>query len=201
MADDATLAIREVGALKPETSLEDTVRDRAGKGDRRGALELLMRTYEDEVFGFALRIVHDRVIAQDVLQQTFLEVHRDLATFSGKSSLRSWLLSITYHRAIDAMRRHRRETARTAENDLDELPDMKSGPDASIDAQRRLKALADCLQELPVKIRAAVLMRFKNGLAYEDMARTFQEKSGTLQARVARALRALRQCLAGKGVA
>src|SRR5690349_19386759 len=162
-------AIHPVRGPEPPRSIEGPVQDLVERGDRRGAIEALMRSYGTDVFTAAARIVRDRAMAEDVLQQTFLEAHRDLDTFRGNSSFRSWLVSIAIHRSLDAVRRVRRDTVRTVADDpIEHIVDTKAGPDVGIDRRRRLDALEDCLRDLVPRVRAAVLMRFKNGMAYED---------------------------------
>ena len=63
-----------------------------------------------------------------------------------------------------------------------------------------MRALDDCLAQLTPEVRAAVLMRFQQGLRYDEIARGTGERSGTLHMRVTRALPVLRRCLEGKGI-
>jgi RNA polymerase sigma-70 factor (ECF subfamily) len=138
-----------------------------------------------------------------VLQQTFLEAYRDLQTFDGRSSFRTWLLGIATHRALDVVRRRRRDEKRTTSDDeLRSIAD-EAAPDAlaCLDAPRLVHALEDCLRALPAEVRATVLMRFQQAMSYVEMARVSGDRPVTLHARVARALPVLRRCLERKGIA
>jgi RNA polymerase sigma-70 factor (ECF subfamily) len=82
---------------------------------------------------------------------------------------------------------------------LDE-PDPSSSSADCLDAQSISKALEECLDELPPHVRAAVRLRYEEGLSYEEMSRICEERPATLQARVARALPLLRRSLEGRGI-
>ena len=181
---------------------EQTLRELVACGDLKHAVAILMREYGDAVFTRAYRVVEDRSSAKDVLQQTFLEAYRDLPTFSGQSSFKSWLLGIATHRALDAVRRKRREAQRsTSEDALMMVPDDSPEQSAWTTRAWRLRALEQCLKALSPEVRATVLMRFQQDMSYVEMAHVSGERSVTLHARVARALPVLRRCLEEKGMA
>jgi RNA polymerase sigma factor (sigma-70 family) len=173
-------------------------------GDRRSALVALMQAYADIVYGHCVRFLRDRVLAQDVCQQIFLEAFRDLARFRGQSSFRTWLIGIAGHRCLDALKSNRRR-ARRIGGEMDHetvatVSDPSPQSDERLDQVRLARALEDCLQKLPDEVRLAVLMRFQAHMSYEQMSGACSAKAGTLQARVARALPALRRCLDHRGV-
>ena len=93
-------------------TVDQTLQALVASGDLRRALAILMREYGDAVFTRAYRVVEDRHAAKDVMQQTFLEAYRDVASFGGRSLFKTWLLGIATHRALDAVRRQRREATR-----------------------------------------------------------------------------------------
>jgi len=182
--------------------IEETLREAVASGDLQHAVSILMREYGDAVFTRARRLVMDRHLAKDVLQQTFLEAYRDLRSFGGRSSFKSWLLGIATHRALDVVRQRRREETRTVSDQIllattDESATIEP---ALMDQPLRLRALEECLRALSSEVRAAVLMRFQEGMSYEEIARVSGDKPGTLHARVTRSLPVLRRCLEEKGM-
>jgi RNA polymerase sigma-70 factor (ECF subfamily) len=78
---------------------------RARDGDPT-AFEDLVRTYQVDVWRFATRFTRDRILAEDVAQETFLRAFRFLHTYRGESRFTTWLLRIARNCAIDAMRRN-----------------------------------------------------------------------------------------------
>jgi len=167
-------------------------------GDRRRALTVLMRRYGDAVYRFCRELIRDEAIADDVHQQVFVEAYRDLATFQGKSQLRTWLFGIARHRCLDAAKTGRRWQSRYKNDAPVELPDEAPAANDEIDLRRMVVVLEECLAELSPSARAAVLLRYRENLSYEEMAAISGEKAGTLQQRVARSMPILRRCLERK---
>lgn len=198
---DALSSVIVVGAVVGEP-MQDTLRRLVASGDHGGAIALLMREHGDAVFTRAYRVLEDRHAAKDVLQQTFLDAYRDLETFAGRSSFKTWLMGIATHRALDAVRRRRREAQRTTSDDvLPEIADeAASDATAQVDKPRRVLALEECIKALSPEVRATLLMRFQEEMSYEEMAHVSKDRSGTLHARITRALPILRRCLEDKGI-
>src|SRR4051812_34812809 len=82
------------------------------KGDRRGAVAMLMATHEETVFAYCIRMLRDRELAEDVAQQVFTEAHRDLDRFRRESSVRTWLIGIAHHRCGDAIKSRARRSSK-----------------------------------------------------------------------------------------
>jgi RNA polymerase sigma-70 factor (ECF subfamily) len=197
-ASGAVLPKADSESARPEAAILALI----AQGKRRDALVAMMTTYGDAVFEHCARIVNDRTLAADVHQQVFLAAFRDLETFQQRSTLRTWLFHIATHRALDAIRhRRRRQDREEGDAKVDGLPAQHPGPAEHIDSVLVRGALDDCLARLAEKVRASVLLRFRSEMSYDEMALVLDEKAGTLQARVARALPALRACLEAKGVA
>jgi RNA polymerase sigma-70 factor (ECF subfamily) len=175
--------------------------DLLARGDRRAALQVLMAEHGDAILGLCIRILRDRALAEDILQQVFLEAYRDLDRFQGRSSLRTWLFGIASHRCQDAIKSRRRRELRIEADEaaVVEFVDPTGGPTDQLDRSRLAAALEECLRSLSQEVRMSVLLRFQAGMSYEQMSSSMNAKADTLQARVSRALPILRRCLEGKG--
>lgn len=174
---------------------DDDVRDALGAKDVRLALTLMMNRYGDDVYRFAYAITHSRYLADEVRQQVFVEVYRDLESFAGRASLRAWVLGITRHRCLDAAKKHRRWTQRFKN---DPPPDEESDDqelEREVDRSKLAKILAICLAKLAPAARDAVVLRYHQDLSYDEASAIVGDHAGTLQQRVARALPALRRCV------
>lgn len=163
-------------------------------GQRERALRLLMERHGDAVARYLRAALLDGAMVEDVLQQVFIEVHRDLHRFGGRSSIKAWLFGIARHRALDHNRSARKSAARRRELPAS-VPDPRPLAGERLDRVRLERALEACLEELGEHVRAAVLLRYQQGFSFEDMAQICSEKAGTLQARVARSLPILRDCI------
>jgi RNA polymerase sigma-70 factor (ECF subfamily) len=164
-------------------------------GDMTGALRLLMARHGGAVYRYCREELRDAALADDVQQQVFIEAFRDLGRFRGGSSLRTWLFAIAHHRVLDAAKARRRAQSHRADQDMTALPDRQPSTGERIDDVRLHRALVDCLGKLHGPTRTVLLLRFQQGFTFEDMARLCHEKPGTLQAKVRRALPALKDCI------
>ena len=190
--------------MSPDPAVDDaTVLSAVDRGDLEQALRLLMKAHGVSIYRFcAARLGSDR--ADDVHQTVFIEAHRDLGRFERRSSLRTWLFGIANHRCLDHIKtrgRHDNKFTTTEDPGVSDPSDDPSPFEAvSRDQLRRL--LEGCLDGLTPATRAAVLLRYRDGFQYEEIAKihregtaTVEEKPGTLQQRVARALPVLRKCI------
>jgi RNA polymerase sigma-70 factor (ECF subfamily) len=174
-------------------------------GDRRRALELLMDAHGPAVHRYCRGMLRDPERAKDVLQKTFIQAYQALASFEGRSSLRTWLFSIARHRCLDEAKVWRRWARRATSVDEEEgetparlrqAPTLEQG---LIDDEWT-RILARCVGELAPRARDAVVQRFLEGLSYVEMALVTGETAAALQARVSRALPVLRRCAEGAGL-
>ena len=166
------------------------------RGDVARTLTVLMSAYGDDVFRHCRAMVGTDDLANDVHQQVFIQAFRDLATFSRRSTFRTWLYAIARHRCLDALKLCRRFRRRfLLAPRLPERGDPTPRADEDLSARAEIERLERALARLKPKVRAAVLLRFQEGMTFEEMAEICHEAPGTLQARVARALPVLRRAL------
>ncbi|HVV82948.1 MAG TPA: RNA polymerase sigma factor [Kofleriaceae bacterium] len=190
--------------LSSDLAVDDaTVLAAVDGGDLERALRLLMKAHGVAIYRFcASRLGSDR--ADDVHQTVFIEAHRDLARFERRSSLRTWLFGIANHRCLDHIKtrgRHDRKFEATEDPGATDPSDDPS-PFEAVSREQLRKLLEHCLDGLAPATKDAVLLRYRDGFQYEEIAKinregsgTAEEKPGTLQQRVARALPVLRKCL------
>ena len=181
---------------------EDEVLAALERGDRHAALRLLMRDYGTAVYRYCQQMVEDDDLADEAHQMTFVQAYEGLLRFGGRSSLRTWLFGIARHRCLDLLKISRRRQKRFQL--MPELPDQPAPAETAeenLTVRSRTSALSGCLRELAPRVRTAVLLRFQQGVTYEEMSGLEGERAATLQARVARALPVLRRCLERKGAA
>jgi RNA polymerase sigma-70 factor (ECF subfamily) len=180
-------AIDNPSALAPEPTvpLEDADRDildLVDAGTPAVALRVLMQRHGTSVCRYCREELHDTTLADDVQQQIFLQVHRDIGRFHRRATLRTWLFAIARNRVLDAVKaRHR---ARAHVDDDETADTLDPSPDAG-----------DRIGKLSPQTRTALLLRYQQGFTFEEMSEICHEKPGTLQARVMRALPALRRCI------
>ncbi len=165
------------------------------------SVDELLRAHGEALYDLCFRVLRDEALTEDVLQQVFLEVHRDFAHFEERAAPRTWLFSIAIHRCQDTLKAKRRYRSRVQndEQQVDAFVDPAEGPEDQLHQQRLREVIAESLAHLSGPARTAILLRFQAGLSYEEMAVVLEEKSDTLHARVARAMSVLRRHLERKG--
>lgn len=146
-------------------------------GDLNTALRSLMQRYGTAVYRYCRAALRDPVLADDVHQQVFMEAHRDLAKFAGIAMLRTWLFAIARHRVVDAVRSRRRALAHIEDCSMTDTPDLNPAPGERIDDARLHQALLASFGDLSEDLRTAVLLRYQQGLTFEDMAEICDEKA------------------------
>jgi RNA polymerase sigma-70 factor (ECF subfamily) len=158
---------------------------RARDGDGRAFVEIVRR-HDRGLRRLAYRLLGDREMMDDVLQDAYLSAFAALRDFRGHASPRTWLYRIVYNACIDCLRRRRPPSASPFR--------PAATPDPSENADLRL-TLADALAALPAEERAAVLLVGVEGLSYEAAASVIGVAPGTIGSRLSRARAALRRAL------
>jgi RNA polymerase sigma factor (sigma-70 family) len=180
---------------------DEAVATALARGDRTLALTRLMQRHGDEIHRFCVGMLEDRALADDVHQAVFVQAYEGLANFRGDGSERSWrawLFGIARHRCLDAQRARKRWRWRFGRAPEAAPEAVAPEPIELGEHDGTTAALLDCLRGLPPHVRVAVLLRYEEGLPYEEIARLSRESAAAVQMRVARALPALRDCIAGK---
>lgn len=154
-----------------------------------------MKRYGSAIYRYCCEALRDATLAKDVHQLTFIGAYKDLGRYEGRGALRVWLFKIAYHRVLDEAKSRKRRRLRFDSVELPELEDRSAPADERIDDARLTDALWSCIARLGEHIRSALLLRFQQGLTFEEMSAILDEKAGTLQARVSRAQKWLRQCI------
>jgi RNA polymerase sigma factor (sigma-70 family) len=187
---------REVGALLARTAL----------GDRAAFSALYDRT-SGHLFAVVLRIQRDRALAEDLLQEVYVNVWKAAGGFdAARSQPMTWLTSIARNRAIDSLRRTQTQpmllSTTRDENDEDDSPDAverhadgSAGPLELLDAACDARELHRCIDGLSPSQRQSVALAFYDGLSHAEVAAHLHEPLGTVKSWLRRALQTLKQCL------
>ena len=173
--------------------------ERLAKGDL-GALDLLYEQYGAMAFSIAYRITGDRSAAEDVVQDAFLGAWRNAGRYvDARGSVRTWLLSIVHHRAIDAIRR-RRPTVELPDADTN-LPDTLRLSDTWADVELRLdrEAVRAAMTSISAVQREAIELAYFGGLTQTEIAERTNAPLGTVKGRLRLGLQGLRAALRPPG--
>lgn len=184
----------------------DLVR-RAQAGDTEAFGELVERNRR-AVFRAALAAVGSAAEADDVAQEAFVTAYRKLDGFRGEAAFRTWLLAITWRKAIDrrnSMTRLLRltvtppEAAEGAPDIMDTAPDPGRSQEDELAAAELQRTLRRLIASLPKKLRDALLLAGSGEYSYEQISAMLEAPVGTVKWRVSEARRLLKQKLAALG--
>jgi RNA polymerase sigma-70 factor (ECF subfamily) len=172
---------------------------RLASGDL-GALDQLFEQYGAMAFSIAYRITGDRTAAEDVVQDAFLGAWRNAARYAdARGSVRTWLLSIVHHRAIDAIRR-RRPTVELPDPEAS-VPDALTLPDAwaAVASNLDRDAVQAALTRISDVQREAIELAYFGGLTQTEIAARTGVPLGTVKGRLRLGLQGLRAALLPMG--
>jgi len=163
-----------------------------------GALGELYDRYGRVAYGLALRVVRDRALAEDAVQEAFLAVWRSAGAFlaeQGKPS--TWILTLVHRRAVDLVRREERRRA----DPLDETHEPTgeaTDEEAWLRAQRQV--VQEALRKLPPEQREAIELAYYGGFTQSELAEKLGQPLGTIKSRMFAGLKRLRELLAESGL-
>jgi RNA polymerase sigma-70 factor, ECF subfamily len=167
--------------------------DRARQGDRE-ALEALLGAIAPSVHRFGLRMCKNPHDAEDVLQDTLLNVANHLGEFGGRSSLSSWVFAIT-RSACARKRRGLKNRPPVDDHPLTETPDASPSPETRVSDQQLALALTAALDGLSDEYREVILLRDIEGLSAPEAAASLEISVDALKSRLHRARDRLRVAL------
>ena len=175
-------------ALRPAVEIGESVIDRAQRGDQE-AFAAVIRHYDSGLRALTFRLLGDRDLMDDVLQEAYVKAFKALPRFRRQAKLGTWLYRIAYNACLDELRRSRR---------IEELPLDERVPSGTADPGYVVTArgdLARALAALPPEDRAAVLLVDAQGFDYRETARVLGIPEGTVASRLNRARASLRTAL------
>ena len=169
---------------------DEALMERYAREGDRAAFRVLFERYGGPLQGFFLRGVRDAVVAQDLVQTTFLHVHRARRDFDPTRPFKPWLYTI----ATNVRREHWRRKKRKPESPLEPGQEGSVQPEASSASDRLVRR---ALQDLPDNQREVLLLRWYAGLSFPEIATSLGIQTNAAKVRSHRAMKALRALLGG----
>lgn len=147
----------------------------------------IVREHQAMVFSIAYHYLHDRDLAEELAQDIFLQLYRNLPSLKSPEHIKFWLRKVTSHRCID----HSRHRGNQPQLSLEEAPEpVAATPAGDPLLARKLRQL---VASLPEKHRLVVILRFQEGLEPEEIARVLEIPVGTVKSQLQRSLAVLRE--------
>jgi RNA polymerase sigma-70 factor (ECF subfamily) len=165
------------------------------------ALEVLYDRYSSIVMGMAFRMLSDRTVADEVLQETFWRVWNKAGQYNmERGSLRSWLFTIAHNAGIDELRREKAERTLLDEGQLERTKNGAPSVTAQVASGIERQQILAALEDLPPDQRQVIELAFFNGLTRQEIAAKVGVPLGTIHTRARLGLQKLRAALSAMGV-
>ncbi|MFZ6654430.1 sigma-70 family RNA polymerase sigma factor [Undibacterium sp. TJN19] len=164
------------------------------------AFKSLYDASSSKLFGFALRILVKRELAEEVLQESFVNIWNNAGSYqAGLAAPMTWMTTIVRNRAFDLLRRLDHDVEIDGDTfDMEVMHAMESSdptPVQSLELTQDAKALASCMSRLEGLHRQAMAMAFFHDLSHSEVAEQMKLPIGTVKTWIRRGLDKLRTCL------
>ena len=168
----------------------------------------LVRRYERELYRYLVRYLGDPSLADDVFQNTFLQLYTKVGQYEAGRPVRPWLYTIATHQAIDALRRINRHQALSLDQTREESADGEThglmellesrlpGPMEQVQGEELRERVRASVDRLPDFLRQVVILAYYQGLKYREIADILGIPVGTVKSRLHAALVKLQEAWA-----
>jgi RNA polymerase sigma-70 factor (ECF subfamily) len=165
------------------------------RGGQRKAFEFLLERYKNELFHFLMRFVGTRAAAEDLFQETFLQVHLSADSFDTDRRFRPWLFTIAANKARDHLRRNSKRQTAALSASIDEngsdgrtFADLMAGdvpqPTDEVEAKETRELVQQVMAEMPAHLREVLVMAYFHQFAYKQIADMLSIPLGTVKSRL-----------------
>lgn len=157
------------------------------------AFRILMERYHDDLLRFLLRFMGDRQAAEDVFQETFLQIHNSAESFDETRRFKPWLFTIAANKGRDLHRKSSRRptlglSAHVGDDESRTFVDLMEidvpAPSAAMDAREQDAAVQKAVDELPEHYREILLLAYFQRLSYGQIAEILEIPLGTVKSRL-----------------
>jgi len=162
---------------------------------RTASFELLVRRYTAELFQFAQRVTGDSMAAEDVVQETLLQVHQSGASFDLGRRFKPWLFTIAANKARDHLRRRNRRKEVSFEAQVGNEDEVRQRfidlfsaagdlPDDDVTVEEKRRIVRDIVEDMPDKLREVLVLAYYHHFPYKDVGVILDVPLGTVKSRL-----------------
>ena len=167
----------------------------AGLGNRAAFADLYEAT-KSKLFAVSLRIVRERHVAEEVLQDSFVNIWNNATKYAiAQSAPMTWMTAIVRNRSLDIVRRPFLEVQDEDDFFATNMVDERPGPDAQLDARRDQVKIEHCMKGLDGEQQQTIALAFFQGLSHSEVASHLGKPLGTVKTHIRRGLLKLKGCL------
>jgi RNA polymerase sigma-70 factor (ECF subfamily) len=168
-----------------------------------GAFSELMDRYKNDLLHFLIRFVGSRAAAEDVFQESFLQIHISAETFDSSRRFKPWLFTIAANKGRDWHRKYSKRTVLSLSQDIggngegtrfiDLMEANQELPDASLLDIEQTNSIRNAVDQLPSHLREILLLSYFQQMSYVQIAESLQIPLGTVKSRLHAAVAAFSQ--------
>jgi RNA polymerase sigma-70 factor (ECF subfamily) len=161
-----------------------------------GTFEDLVRTYAEPLIRYAYSIIGSSQAAEDAMEDAFAALLAGRYHFDSQQQLRAWLYKATHHKAVDYLRRHKREVP------LEDVENVLSSPDpaSTVALKERSRTIYICLQRLPQQYREVLVLTYFENFSVSEICAILRKTKKQVYNLLARAKVALKELLLEEGI-
>ena len=189
--------VTTANSTEPKEILDSQLIARIATGNRL-AMRVLYARYNQRVFRFALRLLQNESLAEDVVSEVFFDVWRKAATFEGRAQVSTWLLGITRNKALDA--RKARPTETWDEEAAQAIEDPAANPEVEYQKKDTRAVMRKCLAQLSPTHREIIDLVYYHGKSIDEVARITGAGQATVKTRMFYARKHLAELLGAYGI-
>jgi RNA polymerase sigma-70 factor (ECF subfamily) len=169
--------------------------------DEAAAFEVVMERHVNAAFSLAYRMIGRQALAEDVVQEALLSLWRSGTRYDrSRGSVRNWILGITHHRAVDALRRDGLRTSKNvSDDDLHERLEAPERTDAEVVRRDEAKEVRTALDQLPSEQIRVIELAYFGGFTHTEIATMLDLPVGTVKGRMRLGLEKMRSRLSTSG--
>lgn len=173
---------------------------KALKGNKK-SFSKLIEIHDKKLYGFILRIIKDEHIAQDILQDTFIQIYKNLSKFHLDKPFLPWAFTIAHNTAINYLNKIQKNSPYRLKDDIDSykqsIISCKSTNPEDIYINRELNLqLSDTINKLPKKYKDLIILKYFEGLTYTQISERLNLSIQKVESRLYMARQKLIKCLA-----
>lgn len=166
------------------------------QGGDQQAVAVLYDRYGGVAYGLALRVTSDSATAEDVVQDAFVSVWKQCGRFDpGRGQVKSWLLTIVHHKAVDAVRRKMGRNERALPEGPEEFVATHGRPEAAAEMMMDAEAVREAVKLVPDDQRRTIEMAYFLGMTHLEIAERMGVPLGTVKSRLRIGLEKMREYL------
>lgn len=156
------------------------------------AFNILASRYQEKIYWHARRMTGNHLDADEILQEVLLVLYNKLKTFEFKSSIYTWIYTITHTRSINYIKRNKIKNFFNL-SEIKNIEDEKNNLVLDFDQKQKLDFIEKALQQLPIKQREVFIMRNYDEMTYEEISKITGTSIGALKANYFHALKKLKE--------